>query len=187
MGEIKLFTGGARSGKSSAAQAEAKKYGDVAYIATAVATDSEMKERIERHRVSRPQSWKTLECPYDIAGALINTSHEAYLIDCITVYVNNLIFEIKQDWAQDELLDAHDIARIEESVLAKIDALIEAMKAREAVFIVVSNEVGSGVAPHYSLGRLFRDLAGMLNQRLARAAKEVYLTVSGIAVKIKGQ
>ena len=92
MGEIIFITGGARSGKSYHAERLAGKYQDVAYIATAVITDDEMKLRVERHKEQRPSEWRTYEAPYDLEQAVRGSSHEAYLIDCITVYITNLLF-----------------------------------------------------------------------------------------------
>ena len=84
MGKLIFLTGGVRSGKSDHAERMAARYEDVAYIATAISTDAEMRRRIDKHQQRRPQTWKTYEAPYDIAGAVRENEHEAYLIDCIT-------------------------------------------------------------------------------------------------------
>ncbi len=95
MGKIIYFTGGARSGKSSRAQAFAQRYADVGYIATMHDLDAESALRIEKHKAERPQSWQTYECPTDMTGVVASGAHQVFLVDCMTVYATNLIFEQK--------------------------------------------------------------------------------------------
>jgi len=185
MAKITLYTGGARSGKSSCAQKAAEAYGDVAYIATAINTDKEMGERIKKHIASRPKRWHTYECPYDIAPTIAGTGHEAYIIDCVAVHITNLILEIKRDW-EEPVISRGEQTNIEEQVEGRITELLCELKKSNARFIIVTNEVGMGLVPDNALGRIFRDIAGRVNQRLAQAADEVFLVVSGLPVKIKG-
>lgn len=184
MGKITFITGGARSGKSDHAERMAEKHRDVAYIATAVVTDDEMKLRIERHRKQRPPMWKTYEAPYDIARIIRGSSHEAYLVDCITVYITNLLLCEKADW-ESGVLGSAEQKYLEKSVEQKIGEMLSAMEENPARFIVVSNEVGMGLVPEYALGRIFRDLAGRANRRIAEKAEEAYFSVSGILIPLK--
>ncbi len=186
MGKIIFYTGGARSGKSRCAQEAAKQYQDVAYIATAINTDGEMASRITAHKADRPASWRTYECPYGFCDTIKDSDHEAYLVDCITVLVTNLILEIKDDWTDMDILTLEEQRAIEGHIGRKIHDMVETMQKKDAVFIVVSNEVGMGVVPQNPLGRLFRDIAGRTNQEIAVAAGEVWVAVSGVPVKIKG-
>jgi len=176
MGKITFITGGARSGKSYHAEQMAKRYRDVAYIATGVVTDDEMKLRVERHKQQRPAAWKTYEAPYDIA--------QAYLVDCITVHITNLLLQEKIDW-DSATLGLEEQKRLEETVEKKISELLSAMEKSPAHFIIVSNEVGMGLVPAYSLGRIFRDAAGRANRAIAAQAAEAYFSVSGILIPLK--
>ncbi len=186
MGKIILFTGGARSGKSTQAQLAAERREDVAYIATAVCMDEEMRLRIQKHVESRPQAWTTYECPYEIVPSIRHTRHSVYLLDCLTVYVTNLIFMQDIGTEDTETVSPDVQEQTEERVMRYIEALLLEMREKDAEFIIVTNEVGMGVVPQTPLGRLFRDIAGRVNQRVADAAEEVYLTVCGIPVRIKG-
>ena len=184
MGKITFITGGARSGKSYHAEKRARQYTDVAYIATGVVTDDEMKLRVERHRQQRPAAWKTYEAPYDIAEVVRRESHEAYLIDCITVHITNLLLREKADW-DSEVLAFEEQKRLEAAVEGKIAELLLAMEESPARFIVVSNEVGMGLVPAYPLGRIFRDAVGRANRMIAEKAEEAYFAVSGMLIPLK--
>lgn len=172
--KLVLILGGVRSGKSSYAQQLASGLGNrILFLATAEAGDEEMKRRIARHKSSRPESWRTVEEPLDIAGALRkNTAHaDAVIIDCITVWLSNMLM--------------HDEKLSEESMLAGIDGLINAYEKDYATYIVVSGEVGMGIVPEHPLGRVFRDYLGLANQRLAGIADRVVLMVAGIPMDLK--
>lgn len=186
MGKIILVTGGARSGKSSFAENLLKgKDINVLYIATAIAFDDEMKSRIKKHRESRPDNWETYEGFKNIGdGMLANISNkQGVLLDCITVMVTNLMFDYlgfnNKNPSVDEFND------VEKIVQAEIIRLMEVAKTVEATFVLVTNELGSGIVPENSLSRGFRDIAGRMNQLVARYSDEVYLTVCGIPLKIK--
>lgn len=166
-----LITGGARSGKSSFALTEALKIaGGKAFIATAEATDDEMKERINRHKRDRGNGWKTFEEPVAIARLIkeIDGRYPVIVIDCLTLWLANVMMSG---------LDA-------EKETGRLMTALRALK-KSRVFIV-SNEVGMGIVPENELARRFRDMAGRLNQRVAEVSGEVYVTLSGIPVKIKG-
>lgn len=186
MGRLTLILGGARSGKSRYAQELAaelakEKGGTVAYLATARPGDEEMKERIEKHRLDRPSDWKTVEATMEISGALLQEggSCPAVIVDCLTLLINNLLLS---DSETGGLVKPGAVQR----VATEIGRLIETVRAVDAEVIVVSNEVGLGVVPPSPLGRLFRDIAGQANQRLARAADEVYFMAAGLPQRLKG-
>jgi adenosylcobinamide kinase/adenosylcobinamide-phosphate guanylyltransferase len=141
------------------------------FIATAVPFDAEMQDRVRRHQKERGDGWITLEVPLALPEALAEHCREGRVIvvDCLTLWVSNLLLE----WA--------DAAAVE----SRIAELARAVKACTGPVILVSNEVGLGVVPDSQLGRQFRDLAGMANQAVADAADEVIMTVAGIPVVIK--
>lgn len=185
MGRLILVTGGARSGKSSFAEERARQYGaSILYIATAIAFDDEMKERVRRHRLQRPAEWITLEAFRDFDAKLptLLEGRDAVLLDCITVMVSNIMLQKAMDW---EGLSIDEINDVEKEVSSQIEVLLKIIRNAAMPFILVTNELGMGVVPPSVLGRAVRDIAGRVNQQLARAADEVFLCVSGIPVKIK--
>ncbi|MHB0856204.1 MAG: bifunctional adenosylcobinamide kinase/adenosylcobinamide-phosphate guanylyltransferase [Anaerolineae bacterium] len=185
---LTLLLGGARSGKSSLAQQMAVKQGgrEVLFVATAQAFDEEMRARIAAHRAERPDGWRTVEAPTGVGVAVASAWRAAeaeggrprvVLVDCLTLLVSNLIL------AQGEPYEAE---ACEAAAAAEVDALLEAARACPAAWILVSNEVGMGLVPPYPLGRVYRDVLGRINQRLAAAADEVLLLVAGLPWKLKG-
>lgn len=167
-----LLLGGARSGKSRHALEQARQAGgSVAFLATARAVDGDMAARIARHRAERPTGWATIEEPHDVpaAGRRAARSHDLVVVDCVTVWVSNLM-ERGDDDAQ---------------VLAAVDDLAKMLRERLLSVILVSNEVGQGVHPPTELGRRFRDLLGVVNQRLAAAADRVTLMVAALPLTVK--
>ncbi len=186
MSKLILVTGGARSGKSTFAENLAKELGDnVLYVATAQQTDNEMKQRIEKHRERRPASWETFEGYKNLDTSLYNIIEDksAVLLDCITIMVTNLMLQETFDW---DRLTREKVEEIEYDIQHQIERLISLSKMTKVPFILVTNEVGLGVVPPSVMGRDFRDIAGRINQLLAKAADEVYFCVSGIPMKIKG-
>ena len=176
MARITLITGGARSGKSAIAERIAGRAcagGPVAYVATAEPLDGEMRRRIAAHRRRRPKAWDTFESPRDLAGTVERAArgHGAVIVDCLTVYVSNLL---------------GDGSATDEEVLAEVGRFAEAAGRSRAEVVVVTNEVGSGIVPENPLARRYRDLHGLANQILAKAAARVVLAVSGVPVVIKG-
>ena len=167
-----LLLGGARSGKSRYAVEQARVIGGPgAVVATARALDGDMAARIARHRAERPAGWATLEEPHDVPAALRRAarSHGVVVVDCITVWVSNLM-----ERGDDDAL-----------VLAAVDDLAKLLRERLVSVILVSNEVGQGVHPPTELGRRFRDLLGLVNQRLAAAADRVTLMVAALPLIVK--
>ncbi|WP_248638296.1 bifunctional adenosylcobinamide kinase/adenosylcobinamide-phosphate guanylyltransferase [Citrobacter koseri] len=178
-----LVTGGARSGKIRHAEALIADSPQVLYIATSQIFDEEMASRIQHHRDGRPPHWRTAEC-WRHLDALItpdNAPEEAILLECITTMVTNLLFAMGGDTDPDNW----DYAAMEQAIEGEIRTLIDACQRCPAQVVLVTNEVGMGIVPENRLARHFRDIAGRVNQRLAAAADEVWLVVSGIGVKIK--
>jgi adenosylcobinamide kinase/adenosylcobinamide-phosphate guanylyltransferase len=163
-----LVLGGARSGKSRFALGVHSAHVDVTFVATALAGDEEMLERIERHRAERPAHWRTVEEPCELVGRVREASAggEAVLVDCLTVWVANLMLRGDPD----------------EHVLKQADELAALLALHPADVTLVSNEVGLGVHPATEDGRHFRDLLGVVNQRVAAAADRVVLMVAGLPV-----
>lgn len=185
MGKLILVTGGARSGKSSYAEKIAAEFGsEVLYIATSIPFDDEMKHRIKKHQMQRPAGWETLEAFKSLDSKLQGRleGKSAVLLDCITIMVTNLMFDALEDWTD---VTMEQIDEVEKSVTAEIDQLLTASRNSSVPFVLVTNETGMGIVPENLLSRVFRDISGRVNQRLARAADDVILCVSGIPVKIK--
>jgi adenosylcobinamide kinase/adenosylcobinamide-phosphate guanylyltransferase len=167
-----FISGGARSGKSRLAELLAAGFGEqLCYIATGEARDGEMAERIASHRQRRGSAWETVEEPLRLLDAIraANGNFRAILVDCVTLWITNLLFH-------------YDAV---EAVLDEVRALAELLPDLNTPLILVSNEVGMGIVPENALARSFRDLAGQANQLLAEAADEVYVTFSGIPMKLK--
>jgi adenosylcobinamide kinase/adenosylcobinamide-phosphate guanylyltransferase len=183
MGQLTLILGGARSGKSSFAERLAREMGDqIVYVATAEALDEEMKARIAKHQKGRPEDWQTLEAPKDVARTWLdkNAETDVVILDCVTLLVSNLLM------ASAEGENQPDESKATKLVSAEIDALLSAIEEGSSHWIVVSNEVGLGLVPPNPLGRVYRDLLGFANQRLAAKADRVYWMVAGIPVPIHG-
>lgn len=179
-----LVTGGARSGKSEFAEKLAYERGkdEVLYIATSLPVDEEMKERIKRHRERRPSSWETVEAYKDLDKEILKREKKVVLIDCLTVMISNLLMEVDLTWENSTL---EQVDEIEERINQEVGKILTVSNEVREI-IVVTNEVGMGLVPEYKLGRIFRDIAGRMNKKVAEASKEVYLMISGIPVKIKG-
>lgn len=170
-GEVVLFIGGARSGKSDLAEAVAAKYSQVAYVATSQAIDDEMLERINKHRASRPARWATFEVDEKLKDSLDAAygQAEAVIVDCLTVYVARRMEKTVND----------------ESIIKEIEETVREAKDSGKTVIFVSNEVGMGIVPEYPVGRRYRDLLGKSNQKVAELADKVFFTIAGIPVNIK--
>jgi adenosylcobinamide kinase/adenosylcobinamide-phosphate guanylyltransferase len=165
--DVTLILGGARSGKS--------RHGESlitalpvpwVYIATAEAWDDEMRARIEAHRARRAAGWRTVEAPLALAPALTEAGTAPVLVDCLTLWLTNL------------MLAGRDVA-------AETEALLAALAARAGKTVLVANEVGLGIVPEHRLGRDFRDAAGLLHQRLAAEAGRVLFIVAGLPMVVK--
>lgn len=172
--KIVFITGGARSGKSSFALKEAAKIeGQKAYIATAQGLDDEMKERIEKHRKERGGDWDTFEEPVKVPEIISDAGdkYSVVVLDCLTLWLSNMICG-----------DMDCGEKIGDLITVLENSKIETGNSK---LIIVSNEVGMGIVPENELARKFRDAAGLLNQKVAEIADEVYLVTAGIPIKIK--
>ncbi len=183
---ITLVTGGARSGKSRYAEQLCKNLGGkVCYLATAKAIDSDMEDRIARHKASRPAKWATIEkyCGFsDLISEEAFTSCDTFLLDCVTIMITNIMFDLDVDYDT----CAHDMLDdIEEKIRGDIAELINVMRSHKKNLFLVTNEVGMGLVPPYRLGSIFRDIAGRMNQFIAKEADEAYLVVCGLPQKLK--
>ncbi len=180
MAKLIVILGGARSGKSRTAEQMARQQGtdQVLYVATAEATDPEMEARIAVHRRERPEQWQTIEQPRQLALALEGIKlPPVVLIDCVTLWTSNILLDLPEDCST---------ATAESAILTEVEDLLKLVRARSSTWILVSNEVGMGVVPPYTLGRIYRDALGRANQQIALAADEVWLMVAGIPWLLKG-
>ncbi len=172
MKETILVIGGCRSGKSSHALHLAEQIpGQKIFIATCMPQDKEMKQRVLRHQQQRSSAWETLEVPFFLPEAIHKDGTEGHviLVDCLTLWINNLIL----DDDKPENIDSH------------IQKLTQSIEKAECPVILVSNEVGTGIVPENKLARLFRDITGFANQKVAACVDSVIWMVAGIPVKIK--
>lgn len=169
MGRIVFITGGVRSGKSSLAVKTAGGGRSVLFLATALASDEEMRRRIENHRLERPADWRTVEVTEGRLEESLEGEEEILLVDCLTLYVAR---RISEGITVDEITE--EIAQV-----------LDKMRDRFELSIIVSNEVGSGVVPDNELARHFSEVLGQVNRLVAGGADEVLLLVSGIPVKVK--
>ncbi len=180
MGRLLLVLGGARSGKSTYAQRLAQELGGsrVLFVATAQAWDEEMAQRITQHQQERPAAWRTLEVPHHVGQAIALELDDAtvVLVDCLTLLVSNTILRLSE---------SPDPAAAAAAVQTELTALLQSCQENVATYIVVSNEVGLGLVPDNTLGRLYRDLLGRANQTLAAQAEAVYFMVAGLPVEVK--
>jgi adenosylcobinamide kinase/adenosylcobinamide-phosphate guanylyltransferase len=163
--------GGASSGKSSVALALARGKGRKAFVATGQPLDGEMAERISRHRQSRGPEWETAEVPVDLAGWFEKhgADYRVVVLDCLTLWLSNL----------------RERGVSEKQVPSLVAALLAAIRGTSARVLLVSNELGLGLVPLEAETRRFRDLAGQVNQLVAREADEVHVVLSGIPLRIK--
>lgn len=178
MATIILVTGGARSGKSNFAMTRAMELpGRHAFLATCPVVDDEMAERVRRHQRARPEDWLTLEEPLELANAIRDRAGntDVLLVDCLTLWINNLMFRGERD----------GLTVSEDDVARAADEVLEACSAHGGTVIFVTNEVGMGIVPENPDARTFRDLAGRCNQVVASRADEVHLLVSGVALRVK--
>lgn len=177
---IRLITGGARSGKSSFAESLYKDENKLVYIATSRIGDKEMEERVKLHKSSRPKSWRTYEGNYNLEEAI--GSETNYLLDCVTILTSNIMFDMSKNV---EYIDYRLQAEIEDKVIFEIESLSKNIKDRGYNLTMVTNEVGDSIVPEHHISRVFRDIQGRVNQRIAALSDELYLVCCGVPVKIK--
>jgi adenosyl cobinamide kinase/adenosyl cobinamide phosphate guanylyltransferase len=166
--KLTLVLGGARSGKSRHAEGLITALPPPwTYVATAEAGDEEMAARIRSHRERRGAQWRTIEAPRELAKALAACGDGPVLVDCLTLWLSNLMLA-------------------EANVEEETAQLEETLAATKGPLVLVANEVGSGIVPSYPLGRRFRDMQGILNQRMAARSERVILMVAGLPLALKG-
>ena len=179
MARIILVTGGSRSGKSRHAQKLAESQDGLrAFIATCPVIDGEMRARVRKHQRARKSSdWHTIEETLDLASALLRSrDYAVVLVDCVTLWVNNVLYEAMQ---RGKTVSEAQIARLCRQAL-------DACGQHPGTIIFVTNEVGMSIVPDNQLSRRFRDLAGRANQIIAAASDQVYFLVCGQALELKG-
>lgn len=181
-----LITGGVRSGKSDFALKLAQEIGGpVLFVATATAEDDEMRQRIAEHQSRRPApeaGWRTLERSMNLADAIAvhEDGAQVVVIDCLNFWVFNVLAATSSRGPEEPDPPAAQARMVDE-----LGALHDWFRASPASLIVVTNEVGMGLAPPYPSGRAFRDLLGWANQFVSTRATEVYLLVAGIPIELK--
>lgn len=171
--EFIFIIGGARSGKSAFAEEIARSRSKVLFVATAEALDDEMAMRITAHKSKRPESWTTLEEPFDLFGTLKHKPEEydTIVIDCLTLWVSNCMIR--------------EGGKAIAFLLSQTNKLLELADKKQATWIVVTNEVGLGLVPESKMSRKYRDLLGTINQLFAERADKVYSMTAGIGVDIR--
>lgn len=182
MGKVILVTGGSRSGKSKYAEDLLKDKNDVLYIATAIVTDNEMEDRIKKHRERRNHNWKTYEGYKELHKAIEGYNEENIMLDCVTVMTTNLMFEENRDF---DSMTKEGINNLLLNIQQQFEELILSARELNKNLVLVTNEVGYGLVPEYKLGRIFRDIAGSINQHIASLSDEVYLVACGLPLKLK--
>ena len=177
MGRVVLVTGGARSGKSGfALQSGESLPGSHCFIATCPVVDEEMAERIEKHRQERNvHIWETIEEPLSVDKVLVENRYDVYLVDCLTLWINNLFEQCAADKVDCD----------ESFVGAATKRVLKAVEVIDATVIFVTNEVGMGIVPDNALARRYRDLVGFCNRLVAKAASEVVLISCGLPIYLK--
>lgn len=171
LAKIVFVLGGAKSGKSRFACELAGKWGsEVAYVATCLPLDEEMRKKIEEHKKRRPPGWQTIEEDEDLVSALKQAGGRVVvIIDCLTLLISNLL--LKGVGGED--------------ILGHIERFIEGARKQEKKSILVSNEVGMGIVPDNKLARQFREVSGRVSQMVTETSDEAYLLVAGQPIKIK--
>ncbi len=170
---LTLILGGARSGKSARAEAlAAASAGPVSYVATYFvgADDTEMRARVEQHRLRRPSHWRTWENEWDLAAIFSAAGGDVVLVDCLTLWLS---YQQMQGLGDPAILD-------------RLEAALLVAKAKNVRVIFVSNELGMGLVPSAADSRGFRDLAGRANQLVARHADAVEFVIAGLPLPLKG-
>lgn len=184
MSKVIMVTGGSRSGKSVLAEKKAVEYGgrSVLYIATAIPVDEDMKERIRIHQERRDPEWGTYE-GYRSLGEVINqTEKDTILLDCVSVLITNILLEEERDF---DKITPREVEDLEAEIMVELGNIIKGARDGNKTLILVTNEIGMSVVPSYRLGRVFSDISGKANQLIASLSDEVYISISGIPLRLK--
>ena len=180
---LQLILGGTRSGKSVFAEKQIKQLeiqnpqATVSYIATAELFDQGMKDRAKQHADRRPEHWQLVEAPLQLTQALnaLNSPDQIILLDCLTLWLNNVIYYQTQSDQANSL-----------SIGQSFDDLLHCLTSHQANIVLVSNEVGLGILPMDKSTREFADYSGLLNQQLANIVQKAYLITAGLPITLKG-
>ncbi|WP_251440359.1 bifunctional adenosylcobinamide kinase/adenosylcobinamide-phosphate guanylyltransferase [Veillonella intestinalis] len=181
--KIILCTGGARSGKSEfAEQLVLSLPGTKGYVATSQIFDDEMEDRVAKHKARRGLIWHNYEIPYDLPASWpkVLEQCDVILVDCLTMYATNAMLKS----------EPHTQAacnEIAEALVGQVETILSQSREAQKTVVFVTNELGLGIVPENRLARFFRDIAGLLNQAVAKAADEVYFTISGITTELKSK
>ena len=177
MADIYFISGGCRSGKSSFSEELALSFpGPHIYVATSPRIDGDMEARINRHQADREgKGWKTIEEELSLASVIRENPKSTILVDCLTLWINNLMWQAKQEKSEIS----------EDEMIHKAEALIEACQSIEGRVIFVSNETGLGIMPINRQARIFADLSGRCNQIIAKVASRAVFMVSGLPMELK--
>ncbi len=172
--KLVFATGGTKSGKSDFMQKYAESVpGKRTYVATGIAMDKEMEERIKKHQRKRDEKWHTLiEEPYDIKTIILelNSNTDVALVDSITVWIGNLLYKFNDNI---------------DNVNEEINGFLDNLKRINYNLFIVSDEVGMGIVPENKLSRIFRDILGETNQKIAKISDEFYTCFSGYTLRLK--
>ncbi len=142
------------------------------FVATALAIDDEMRQRIEAHKRERGPHWDTVEEPYNLGGVIeqVKGMYDVVVVDCLTIWLTNIML-------------AWEERSVEEGIIGLAEGLRQVKGSVD--ILVVSNEIGMGIVPEGALSRRFRDHAGLLNQMVAAVCEQAYLIVSGLPLRLK--
>ncbi|MBP2033644.1 adenosylcobinamide kinase/adenosylcobinamide-phosphate guanylyltransferase [Clostridium algifaecis] len=182
MGKLTLITGGSRSGKSKFAENMITNQTSVLYIATALATDDDMKKRIEIHKLHRNHSWHTYEGYNNLAKVIKKSKYKYILLECIGTLVTNIMFDSKKNF---DRITSDEVKELEYKILSEIKDIVSAVKHGFGDVIIITNEVGMSLVPEYRLGRIFSDILGRVNQLIADNSEKVYVVFCGIPLRLK--
>lgn len=177
---IILVTGGQRSGKSRFAESLVQGKENVAYIATSKVEDKEMEDRVKKHRESRPSHWKTIEAYKGFVDKLKDEDY--YLLECVGTMTSNILFDYTQNLVE---IPVEMQKEIEDKILEELEELINYIRKNNKNLIIVTNEVGSSLTSQYHLARVYTDILGRVNQKLARISDQAYVIISGIEMRLK--
>lgn len=171
MNDVVFLTGGARSGKSSFALKRAEGYAKKVFLATAETFDEEMALRVKKHREERGDEFHTIEEPLHLDKALwrMPENTEVVIVDCLTVWAGNLLYKLGDETV----------------IMSHVDRLLDILQNPPCNIILVTNEVGMGIVPENAMARGFRDIAGMINQKVAGVSTEAWFLCSGIPMRLK--